>query len=169
MPSKKAVKLRTYCEQAIEKFKPADLDGDPSTIETQCNFAVNWICLKMGHLGFPGGSKYKPVLTANEITKQLKEDPDFARLEGPDVGYIAKREADKGKVVIAARAGSPHGHVALVLPGGSLVKSRKWGGALCPQLANVGRNNGLVGANWAFALPPDYFVWLGVSDDKKVA
>ena len=162
--NKRAIILRTHCEEAVERFQPADLDGDPTTIETQCNFALNWLAIKMGHKGFPGGSKYKPVLTANEIAKQLKTDPDFVKLERTDisdVGYIAKREADQGKLVIAARAADPHGHVAVVLPGGELVRSRKWGGELCPQLANVGRNNGLVGANWAFGSKPEYYLWLG--------
>ena len=51
---------------------------------------------------------------------------------------------------------NPPAAVAVLFPG-AMVFSSKWQKE-CPVLANVGKRNGVMGANWAFETEPDYFV-----------
>lgn len=85
----------------------------------------------------------------------MKKSPDFASVSAE----VAQKLANDGRLVIAGRMDEPHGHVAVVYPGGELVNSSKWH-EQAPTCANVGKINGVMGANWCFALPPKYWTWI---------
>lgn len=137
----KALAIKTACEYAIKRW-PAKDD------RTFCNIATSYISSVAGFDGFKG-------MIANEMVNLLKKSPDWAKVSAQD----AQKLATDGRLVIAGRMDEPHGHVAAVLPGGALVNSSKWHEEAC-TLANIGSTNGIIGANWAFRLPPSYFVWI---------
>lgn len=139
--------LRSACIEAIKLFPPT------STGVTFCNRGVHYIASRLGYLGF--ASKYEnQALLANQIVSKFKNgDPDWARVQA----QAAQDLANSGNLVIAGAHGEEHGHVAAVYPGGVCVKSGKWNG-LCPTVANVGKENGVKGANWCFSDEPGYWV-----------
>jgi uncharacterized protein YciI len=137
----KAEAIKLACEYAIKKW-PAE--GE----RTWCNVAVNHVSCVAGYTGFKG-------MIANEIVNTVKKSPDFAKVSAAD----AQKLAADGRLVIAGRMDEPHGHVAIIFPGGSLVNSSKWHEE-APTVANVGVTNGVMGSNWAFRLPPSYWAWI---------
>lgn len=137
----KAKAIKGSCDLAIKRW-PAQ-DGS-----TYCNVAVNFVASNAGLKSFKG-------LVANEIVNLIKRSADFAKVSAED----AQKLANDGRLVIAGRMDEPHGHVACVYPGGELVNSRKWHEDAA-TLANVGKNNGVMGANWCFSLPPAYWAWI---------
>lgn len=137
----KAKAIKGSCDLAIKRW-PAHDDV------TYCNVAVNFIACNVGLKSFKG-------LLANEIINFIKRSADFAKVSAAD----AQKLANDGRLVIAGRMDEPHGHVAVVYPGGELVNSRKWHEEAC-TIANVGKDNGVMGANWAFSLPCSYWAWI---------
>ena len=142
----KAIAIKAACGVAMKRW-PISEDGS-----TFCNLATHHIATAAGFIGFKG-------MVANEIVNYMKKSPDFAKV----TAEVAQALANDGRLVIAGRIDDPHGHVACVLPGGELVNSGKWHEEV-PTLANIGKNNGIMGANWAFGLPPTYFTWIESSD-----
>jgi len=131
--------LEAVCRDVVEKWRPV---GDT----TYCNKAVNEVCEAFDYYAFRG-------LLANEMVTRM--------MRGPEWGEVPPRSAQKiandGHVVIAGAHGEEHGHVAVVFPGRRCVKSGKWPEEPCPIVANVGRTNAIVGANYAFKDKPKYW------------
>lgn len=133
------IKLRKVCEAVVKSDTMLPRDG-----KTFCNLACQLICLHMGYKKFEG-------LLANQIyevcSKEWKKvDPKWAM-----------EYAVGGGLAIAALRGSPHGHVAMLVPETTMMYSGKWKQD-CPFVANVGKRNGIMGSNWAFEKIPDYFI-----------
>lgn len=93
-------------------------------------------------------------MVANDITSHVKNSPDFAKVNAE----AAQKLANDGRLVIACRKDEPHGHVAVCHPG-ELVYSNNFK-AQAPQIANIGKTNGIFGANWGFATEPFYYAWI---------
>jgi len=130
--------LRTACDEAVQDEKLAPQDG-----KTFCNLGVQVIAERIGYGEFLG-------MLANQIVDHLERSGDFE-----DVGpLLATKKANSGVLVIAALRGKPHGHVAVVYPSG-VTYSGKWKKE-CPVVANVGKRNGIMGANYAFDSEPSY-------------
>jgi len=136
-----------------EELKARDLNGD-GVLDTMCNWGVNKICETMGYHGFKNpGNRIKPVMLANEMHDfMLKENIKWIR----DSPVKAVGHAKKNCIAIASSKGKKHGHVAVVYPG-PLVYSNKWNKEV-PLVANIGKLNGILGANWAFNNEPDFFL-----------
>ena len=137
----KAQAIKSACDIAVKRWTP---DGET----TFCNVAVNYISCAAGFSGFKG-------LLANEIINLMKKSPDFAKVSAEN----AQKLANDGRLVIAGRMDEPHGHVACVYPGGEVVNSSRWHEPAA-TLANVGKINGIMGANWSFPMPPSYWTWI---------
>lgn len=142
-------KLLEAGRQAIEKFKPKE-DGT-----TYCNFAVDFICKKMGLDIFDG-------LVANAIVDLMKRTADFAIVHCDS----AEALANDGRLVIAGIQEQPHGHVAVCMPGKAFY-SGKWV-ENAPLIANVGKRNGIMGANYGFGDKPEYFAYINKNETKSV-
>lgn len=142
----KALAIKTACEYAIKRW-PAE--GE----RTWCNVAVNHVACVAGYIGLKG-------MIANEIVNAIKKSVDFAKVSAQD----AQKLANDGRLVIAGRMDEPHGHVAVVFPGGELVNSSKWHEEAA-TVANVGKDNGVMGSNWAFRLPCSYWAWIEPTDE----
>lgn len=137
-------RLKAACELAMAKYPAKDEDKDGVPEETYCNFAVRDICKAMGHDEWGG-------LTANKIHAKLLASKEWRMVNGER----ASKAALDGRLAIAAATGKDHGHVAICYPGPMQV-SGKWAKSV-PLVANVGKKNGVMGANWAFPVEPDYF------------
>jgi len=111
--------------------------------QTFCNFAIQLI----GEGYF--GTDSLNGLNANQIHDKISKE--WRKVNAEDAANFAK-----SSFVIASQKGEAHGHVATVLPL-PLVSSGKWG-VKVPQCANVGKTNGIMGVNFAFATEPEYFV-----------
>lgn len=143
--------LRIACDEAVTdpKLKP-ETDARGNVVKTKCNFAVQRIAKVAGYEGFAD-------MVANEICDLMAKSPEW----GPLDAKKASIAASQGLLVVAAHKYEPHGHVAVVYPGGALVYAGKWK-VDCPVVANVGRENKVCGANWAFHAsdtPPTYYCW----------
>ena len=144
-------KLKFYGEKIVRDpdLLAHDITGDGKN-ETFCNIAFARIAF--GTMGYESFHE----LTANQIYDHLWQ------LWDPILPDQAHKLAEDGFFVAAARKDKPHGHVAVVAPG-PMVYSGKWKIEV-PLVYNVGGNkkngesmNGIIGANYAFANPPDFF------------
>jgi len=142
-------KLTQLCNEGVKSptFKPVES-------VTYCNCFVAYVARGFGFRGFDG-------LMANQIIDRMKDAADFA-LVAPKA---AQDLANDGRLVIAGLKGEvmqnghlDHGHVAVVYPG-SMLFSGKWNED-CPLLANVGKENKIFGANYAFREKPEYWAWV---------
>jgi len=125
-------------------FISKDITGDGKA-ETFCNWGMRLFAEALfGYSGFND-------LSANNIHAKVKAD-GWKQVDGA----TAAKLAEKTMVISAQTNPTGSGHVALILPL-PLVASGKWGKSV-PQCANVGRTNGIMGVNHAFATEPEYFV-----------
>lgn len=138
MKSKSEI-LRDILDRLIKHPKLQPANG-----KTYCNLFVTWACEEYGATDFEGK-------LANEICDILFKSKSWRCVEGETANKIA----NNGGLCIAAQKNKPHGHVCIVYPG-AMVWSTKWG-LECPVVANVGKRNGVMGCNWAFAKEPLYF------------
>lgn len=115
-------------------------------VKTFCNFAVQRIVF--------GATGYSALYnrTANSIALWMKESQDWAVVYHEGVKNLAL----EGELVLAVLEGQPHGHCAVVYPDKFDQFSGKWQ-IYCPKVANVGKKNGVMGANYAFLEPPLYY------------
>jgi len=110
---------------------------------TFCNFATQLIAEGLFGIDSLNG------LNANQIHAKISKE--WRKVNAEDAVNFAKHS-----FVIASQANpAGHGHVATILPL-PLVQSGKWGKSV-PVCANVGKTNGIMGVNFAFASEPDYF------------
>lgn len=145
-------KLKMLCLEGIKKpiFQP----NQPESGVTHCNSFVSFVARGLGFGGFDG-------LMANQIVDRMKNAADFALV----VGKAAQEIANDGRLVVAGQKGDvmmnghlDHGHVSVVFPG-AMIFSGKWNEE-APLLANVGKENKVFGANYAFKEKPEYWVWI---------
>lgn len=141
----KAYELKSWCDRVVSSSDLAPANG-----VTFCNIAVHRICRGMGFDKFEG-------ILANQIYEYCVMNWERPWGEKEDMGKQAAEAAGKGDLVIAAVKGNPHGHCAIVYPKGPMLYSGKWG-MYVPRVANVGKENGVMGANYAFRDPPEYFI-----------
>jgi hypothetical protein len=134
--------IRDLCKEARDRFTP-ESDGT-----TYCNMGVNHVAMGLDY------GKFAKKL-ANEMVQIMERNAEWAEISAE----CAKRLADDGRFVVAGRQDDPHGHVAVVLPNEKLIRSNKWNG-LCPTVSNVGKENWICGANYAFSRMPKYYVWI---------
>jgi len=138
----------TRIRQAIHK-QLADDSLLPKDGVTYCNLFVYRVCESLGCKALWNQSENRPML-ANEAALWLKDNIL------PIDSAAAFERAKNGALVIAVRHDTPHGHIAVVYPSQHTSKSGRWG-IDCPIVANVGRENGVFGANWAFQVLPEYY------------
>lgn len=142
MLEKNLIKLIDACCEAVE-----NPEYQPKLDTTYCNFAVNWICLRMGYDRLKG-------LMANQIADFLALQTDWLEVPSDTAQY----HANQGALVIAAQKGDLHGHVCVVRPG-ELTSSQKWSSTKVPKVANIGKVNFISkGANYAFSVEPRFYV-----------
>jgi len=123
----------------------SDINGDGHK-QTKCNFGVQQICEAIGYYGFKGK-------TANQIYSLLIVDSGWIRSRAA----VCMDKLKKGKAIaIAAYEDEPHGHVAMMYPG-DFGESGKWESQDVPLVANIGKKNGVMFANYAFGQEPAYF------------
>ena len=127
-------KILELCEKHIKVKDLVARDG-----KTYCNIFVQRVCKDFGYDGFEAGRSPEQWKKCDAATAQFS--------------------ANDGFLVIASILGSPHGHVAIVCEGVSLI-SQKWQ-ARAPSVASVGVKNEFTTANWAFREQPNYFVYEG--------
>ena len=131
--------LMYICQKVVNDPDLLARDG-----KTFCNIAVNRICIFLGYDGFSG-------LIANKIYEKCAGTPVWLQVSE----YEAHQGALEGELIVATIKGIPNGHCAVVYPGERMIYSGKWK-LYCPQVANVGKTNGIMGASWAFKERPLY-------------
>lgn len=137
--------LQDLCDSIVKDKRYAPIfDLETGELaKSHCNEAVTAICEEYGINSFRG-------LYANEICDFLKKK--WRKVDG----HTANEAANHGVVAIAGQKADPHGHVAVVYPG-AMVWSSHWQKE-APVLANIGRRNAVMGANWAFHAEPTYWI-----------
>ena len=135
-------KIRLACHKilAVPTLLPDD--------KTYCNIGTFMILRELGiHNDFV---KDNSIKLANEMYDVLKEKYTKVSLDRVFKDILT------GKVFVACLHGKPHGHIALIYPHSTQVYSIKWNVSV-PLCANFGRENGVMGLNWAFSELPDLF------------
>lgn len=149
-------RLEEICRGVVNDpvFIKRDITGD-GIPETFCNQAVNRICI--AHKGYYGFSDPKnEAITANAICRKVATDPQWRK----DSAERAQEWANKGELALAAWSNPEgNGHVAVVFPG-EMVMSGAWR-MKAPMIANVGKTNQIMSANYGFSEPPEYFRFVG--------
>lgn len=156
-----SLKLKKACDEVLADKSLRHIT-DPNTgriTVTYCNFGVYSILQKM-HINL----FYRSDLNRRFLAAEMYQFCDRFPNRFPKVNdKVAKAMADYGLVVLAAtmgKKGIKDEHVAIVYPNAPMVSSGKWK-KLCPQVANIGKKNEVMGTNWAFGkYMPDYFVML---------
>lgn len=143
-------RLKAACDAVVRD--PALAPRPDGT--TYCNLAVQRVCHELGYEAFAG-------LMANQIFDLCSQSEDWEEADAE----AASAAANQGSLCLAAQRGDPHGHVAILDPT-PMVWSQKWDKS-APTLANVGGHNAVMGANWAFAQEPTYFIFQGEADDTS--
>jgi len=156
-------KLRRACDEVLElpQLRP-EFNDKGNLVRTWCNVGVHEICSRMGINDF-SDEKGKGAICANAIVEWCVGDGSWMEVktkDGKPDHEEANRLACNGVVVIAGKKQFPHGHVAVVYPGG-MVKSGGWG-AWVPRVANIGKDKEprAAGLNWAFSVKesmPSYY------------
>lgn len=115
---------------------------------TYCNMAV-WIVARVFGIDLHG-------MRANAIYKYLHGSKEWRQIDAFHLDE-AHRLINEGRLVIATEKGILVGHVAVGCPGPK-VGSWKWKCKVF-RVGNIGRDNGVMGLNYAFRQVPDIFVY----------
>ena len=141
-----AVDIRNACAVAL-----ANKDFEPRDGMTFCNLALYAILTELGIGRIVWDVSSNRVMLANDIADTLENTcRELSMTE-------AWQASNNGTVVIAALKASYHGHVAMVYPFPSLYTSGKWGRADVPCVANIGKDIGVMPANWVFGAIPRFW------------
>lgn len=181
---------RAVANKDLEK---SDVDGD-GVLDTKCNLGAQVIADEYGYHGFIVQKDGKSHgLMANEmmalfeaedrkqqIYRAWKEDPAGDEpIKGQWTecdGRLAAHSASLGILTFAACYGESikklgkiigrgSGHIAAVYTyKGAMVWSSRWQKEV-PLVANIGKKNGVMGANWAFHLEPRYFILVSAAEE----
>ena len=152
--------LNFWCQKITNdpELLPEDKEGrkqgapgfDGKIVKTYCNISVQRICRGLGYDKLDG-------MLANQMHEYLSKNWIIPAGDKKDKMLAAYNAGKIGDLAILAQKGNEHGHVAIVAPREPMLFSGKWG-LYVPQVANVGKTNGFMGANWAFPEVPDVFV-----------
>lgn len=167
-------RLRKVCDEVVghPDYVKRDVTGD-GVDETFCNLAFLRVAEEMGcpvpcRCGHPRGKHVKGAcagalgckcrahqpLMANDLVEYMKSSMEWRTVSA----LAAQRHAWDGGLAVAGRKGAEHGHVAVVHPDGGMVFSGNWKQEV-PTVANVGKKNAVMGANFAFDKFPEFFIW----------
>jgi hypothetical protein len=121
---------------------------------TYCNLNAYRVAQALGLAIFHNYDADRPML-ASEMVYYMGQSPEkFSKFTNHTIAHDL---ANRGYLVLAAVAGDPHGHIAPVYPTAGMETSGKWKTQV-PFLSNVGVRNDIIGANYAFADEPFYYV-----------
>jgi hypothetical protein len=126
----------------------------PKDKKTFCNFASFRVMQELGQPFFWNEDKNR-IMMASEMVTDMDARPElFSKFTSHDIAW---KLASKGHLIFAALEGSPHGHIAPIYPTDHMDVSGKWQSKV-PLVSNVGIRNAVMGANYAFADPPNYYL-----------
>ena len=120
------------------------------SLKTFCNIGVQRICRGMDYQKLDG-------MVANQMYKYMAKNWIVPTGTTVDKMHAAYTAAMIGDLCVLALKGNPHGHIAVVAPQKPMLFSGKWN-LYSPQVANIGKTNGFMGANYAFAEIPEVFI-----------
>lgn len=145
----KKEKLEKLCQEAINNSDwKAEKVG--RKLRTFCNIAVHHISQGLGCIELGGKLANKQI----EYMRFATETWNPCDSEG------AQAFANVGELVIGGKIKiGGHGHIVVIHPGG-MIESGKWKKSV-PMCCSIGKENGIMGVNWAFRKEPDYFLWIG--------
>jgi len=145
-----------------ERFAPVYNKKTHKISKTYCNLAVYQFCQ---YLHLPKeifyNKKKKRIMTANEMYDFAKEKNDcfldiskLINISFTNVCNYVITHTDR--IIFAIIKQNPHGHIAPIFPNEEIKFSAKWN-CLVPMVANVGKEQNIMGLNYAFADKPDFF------------
>ncbi len=149
--------LKSACDNAIKDpdLQPKKLpDGE---LETHCNWGVEAILSDPGwgpfrYRGFAG-------LTADRIHAAIIEggklSGEWLRVQGDDASRLALLGCRVIAILDSVQLGQSHGHVAVLYPAPMVYSPKR--GRNEPMLANIGLEDKVEGANFAFHIEPEYY------------
>ena len=120
---------------------------------TYCNINAFKVAQGIGLNLFWNEEAQRPMM-ANEMVEHMDASP--LRFMKFTEHLDAWKQAHDGGLVFAAQKEEGHGHIAPIYPTEGMITSGKWR-AQVPECSNVGVRNDIMGVNFAFADPPDYY------------
>ena len=143
--TKKIVNDPELLPEDSKGHKLGDKDFKLPIVKTFCNFGVQRICHALEYDNLAGKN-------ANQIYDYVSAN--WARCHEED----AVKAAKLGDLVLGVwKNPDGHGHCAVVYPSDNpMLFSGKFG-IYVPWVANIGKNNGIMGANYSFKERPEFF------------
>jgi len=96
------------------------------------------------------GTLKEGFVTATDMINFMDNTPEIFCPLFPGGGLKAWEAGKEGVLVFAAALDSPHSHIAPVYPSLAPMTSGRWG-CMVPYVSNVGKENAVMGANYAFS------------------
>lgn len=140
-------KIRNVCHKVL-----ANTNLFPKEGKTFCNIGTYYILDELGYGHYFFDTQAKMPKLANEMNLTLKRH--FKKLE---LNNLSSDYLESGNIFIASIYNAPHGHIAIIYPTKTKVFSFKWNTSV-PLCANIGKENGIIGLNYAFDEKPDIFL-----------
>jgi len=116
---------------------------------TYCNIGTYFVLRELNLNNKFFNINKKRIMLANEMYDVL--DKEYKRINITD---LINRDFEK--VYVACVKDEPHGHIAIIYPDKTLCQSGKWKLSV-PLCCNFGKENGIMGLNYAFRYIPDIF------------
>ena len=124
---------------------------------TYCNIGVYKAFHAMGFDCFWDVANNRPM-TANAMIAFMEVCPIFRPLFMDEVIKLAP---DGDKLIVLGQPEAEHGHVAVIYPSHDTTFSGHWQ-RNAPEIANIGKENKKMFANFAFQTIPKAWLFLGV-------
>jgi len=125
-------------------------------LTTYCNLNAYRVVQALGLNLFYNYPQDRPMLANEMVDIMVRRPQAFSRFKDH---IIAFELTNTGILIMAASKGEAHGHIAPLYPSAGMETSGKWLTQV-PRCSNVGVRNDVMGVNYAFADPPDYFIVL---------
>lgn len=130
----------------------------PRDGKTYCNMGAFALARQLG-IPWIWGNLKEGYATATDMVNFMDDNPEIFCLLVPGGDLKAWETARNGYLIFAGALDSPHSHIAPVYPTFAPTTSGSWR-CTVPFVSNIGKENGVMGANYAFSKDrrPAYYV-----------
>jgi hypothetical protein len=140
----------TFLKMALDRIRiEPDLQPTPDGSVTHCNQYCQRIAEDLGEKDLWGGA-----VMANDMIAYMDAHPEkFFKFSDH---MKAWQMVNDGSLIFPAQREVGHGHLCPLRPSVGMETSGNWK-AQVPFCSNVGKTVGIMGVNYAFRTPPDYY------------
>jgi isocitrate dehydrogenase kinase/phosphatase len=144
----KLQKILLACHKTLADANLFKKDMNGANSITYCNVGVYMILNELGKQSDFWNKQLGRMMMANEMYDVLKAK--YPKVDIHADFYVPK-------IFVASQKNiDGHGHIAVIYPSRSKVYTGKWN-CYVPLVCNIGKENAVMGLNWAFGEMPEIF------------